>query len=278
MKPTERVRHDRRCIEIPSHQPIIGRAQTCVTIGLVLMFGVFPVLPRHLLMADVAAMAILTVIGLPLRWVVASPLGVFCVASVSLALVGLPSQLFFTLGIVTYLAAQTFGLGSPTELMWFRRGTMTRDVVVLAIASIAVSALGLIVWFLSIQSDLSDLVEHFVPDWHWALLITGGLLFAMLNAAVKEMAYRGVVLHALDRTIGAGAGALCAQALAFGVLHINGFPRGLSGIVLATIFGILMGLIRRKSHGLFAPWAAHICADIVIVAIVLLLVGPHKTV
>lgn len=270
--------HESSYAEVTLYQPIVSPAQVWATIGLVLMFGVFPVLPGHLLMADVAAMAILTVIGLPLRWVVASPFGVFCVTCILLALVGLPSQLFFTLGIVTYLAAQTFGLGSPTELMWFRRGTMTRDVVVVAVASIAVSALGLIVWFLSIQPDLSDLVEHFVPNWHWALLIPGGLLFAMVNAAVEEVAYRGVLLHALERTLGTGTVALCVQALAFGVLHINGFPRGLSGIVLATIFGLLMGLIRRKSHGLFAPWAAHVCADIVIVAIVLLLVGPHKTV
>ncbi|MFO0699532.1 MAG: CPBP family intramembrane glutamic endopeptidase [Nitrospira sp.] len=97
----------------------------------------------------------------------------------------------------------------------------------------------------------------------------------MVNAAVEELAYRGVVLHALERTVGAGEGALCAQASAFGVLHVNGFPPGFSGILLAMVFGLLMGVIRRKSHRLFAPWAAHVCADIVIVAIVLLLVGRH---
>lgn len=169
--------HKSSYAEVTSYQTFVSRAQTYATIGFVLLFGLFPVLPGHLLVGDAIAIAILTIIGLPLRWVVASPLGVFCVTCILLALVGLPSQLFFALGIVTYVAAQTFGLGSPTELMWLRRGTIAREVVVVAVTSIALSALGLIVWFLSLQPDLSDLVTHVVPDWPWALVIPGGLRF-----------------------------------------------------------------------------------------------------
>jgi hypothetical protein len=33
----------------------------------------------------------------------------------------------------------------------------------------------------------------------------------------------------------------------------------------------MMALIRRRSGGILAPWAAHVCADIVIVGIVLFL-------
>jgi membrane protease YdiL (CAAX protease family) len=138
-----------------------------------------------------------------------------------------------------------------------------------AAASILLSAVAVIIWFLSVRPDINDLIAALVPDWHGALLISGGLLFSLLNAAVEEMAYRGVVMDALDQSIGAGILSLLGQAAAFGVFHIIGFPRGWIGVGLAFLFGVLMGLIRRLSGGLLAPWAAHVCTDVVIVSIVL---------
>ena len=119
-----------------------------------------------------------------------------------------------------------------------------------------------------IKSNVNDLIETFVPDWHWTLLIPGVLLFSLLNAAVEEVVYRGVVMDALDQSIGAGTLSLVGQAAAFGVFHIIGFPRGWIGVGLAFVFGIMMGLIRRLSGGLLAPWAAHVCTDVVVVSMV----------
>ena len=88
-------------------------------------------------------------------------------------------------------------------------------------------------------------MEAFVPPLPVGLLIAGGLIFSMANAAVEEGAYRGVILHALDRSLGPGFAALLLQALAFGAIHIRGFPRGWLGVGLACIYGLLMGVIRR---------------------------------
>jgi uncharacterized protein len=103
------------------------------------------------------------------------------------------------------------------------------------------------------------------------LLVLGGLLFSIVNAAVEEGAYRGVIMAALDKSIGSGVASMLLQAAAFGILHINGFPRGWIGVGLASVFGVLMALIRRRSQGMIAPWAAHVCTDIVIVGIVMFL-------
>jgi len=108
------------------------------------------------------------------------------------------------------------------------------------------------------------------------VLIVGGLIFSMANAAVEEAAYRGVFLHALDSSLGPGFAALLLQALAFGAIHIRGFPRGWLGVVLACIYGLLMGVIRRRAGGMFAPWIAHVFTDIVIVGIVLFLAQPNQ--
>jgi len=61
---------------------------------------------------------------------------------------------------------------------------------------------------------------------------------------------------------------LLLQACLFGALHfLQGFPRGAWGFGMAFIYGIMLGHIRRKSRGMPAPWLAHVCADLVIFAI-----------
>jgi hypothetical protein len=98
----------------------------------------------------------------------------------------------------------------------------------------------------------------------------------MVNAAVEEGAYRGVILHALDRSLGPGFAALLLQALAFGAIHIRGFPRGWIGVGLACIYGLLMGVIRRRAGGMFAPWIAHVFTDVVIAGILVFLARPNQ--
>jgi membrane protease YdiL (CAAX protease family) len=250
-------------------QFVVGSAQTFVTLGIVLLFGLFPVLPRGMVIAAAGAIALLAAVGWCKRWVVVPPLGAFCCGCIALALFGLPSQLSLALGIAAYAAVEMFGRGQRRAFNWFTAGTFTREVGSAAATSFLVSAVALIVWFQIVRPDINDLIVTFVPDWHWALVISGGLLFSMLNAGVEEMAYRGVLMDALDRSIGAGILSVLGQATAFGVFHINGFPRGWIGVGLASIFGAMMGLIRRLSRGLLAAWAAHVCTDVVIISIVL---------
>jgi membrane protease YdiL (CAAX protease family) len=129
----------------------------------------------------------------------------------------------------------------------------------------------LLSWYLLLQPTIADLVETYVPDLPIGLLMAGGVVFAMVNAAVEEGAYRGVLLHALEMSLGPGLGALMLQAVAFGALHINGFPQGWSGVGLACLYGLAMGVIRRRAGGMFAPWIAHVCTDVVIVGVVVVL-------
>ncbi len=63
------------------------------------------------------------------------------------------------------------------------------------------------------------------------------------------------------------AGAVLAQAVAFGVIHAQGFPRGVVGMVMASIYGLMLGVLRLRARGLAAPVLAHICADATIFAI-----------
>jgi len=97
------------------------------------------------------------------------------------------------------------------------------------------------------------------------------VVFSMINAAVEETIYRGVLLHALDAALGAGWAAVGVQAAPFGLMHLHGFPRGWIDVGLATIYGLMMGILRRRARGMLAPWVGHVAVDTSIVAILVLL-------
>jgi membrane protease YdiL (CAAX protease family) len=144
----------------------------------------------------------------------------------------------------------------------------------LCVVAWLLSAPALLSWYLFLHPNIPHIVKAYVPALPLGLLIPGGLIWAMLNAALEEAAYRGVFLHALDTSLGPGFPALLLQALAFGAIHLRGFPGGWLGVGLACIFGLFMGLIRRRAGGMFAPWIAHVFTDVVIAGIVLLLASP----
>ncbi len=243
------------------------RGEAVVSVGIVLLFGAFPLLKSNQVIAS--GMVILAVSGLAwiLRWHIALPLSAFCFSCMVLSLVELPSQLLFAVGLIVYVVVIKFG-PNRGKGWWLKWGRLTREVGALTVISVLLSAIALNIWFFTVRPDIHDLIEQYLPDWPLLILVLGGLAFSILNAAVEELAYRGVLMDALEKSVGVGMLSLSGQAAAFGLLHINGFPRGLSGVILASVFGMLMGWVRRWSGGFLAPWIAHVATDIVIVIMV----------
>ena len=153
---------------------------------------------------------------------------------------------------------------------WLRAGTLDRTAWLLVAATIAVSAVALLLWNAVAHPDLPRFFDQvpIVPPWALPLV---GIGFAVFNAAAEEAAYRGVLMQSLDAALGPGVASLGVKAAAFGVLHRQGFPGGPSGMALAATYGVLLGIVRRRSRGMLAPWIAHVAADGVIFGIVVLL-------
>ena len=152
-------------------------------------------------------------------------------------------------------------------LSWLRPGYFGKDILVLVAATAAISGMALYLWDHALRPDLSRHLAYIppVPFWFYPFL---GLGFAVLNAAMEEAAFRGIVMQSTDSAFGPGVFSLLLQAGLFGALHfLQGFPRGAWGFGMAFIYGIMLGHIRRKSRGMLAPWLAHVCADLVIFAI-----------
>ena len=164
------------------------------------------------------------------------------------------------------------------SLVWLRAGKFNFGSVALMVGIVLVSAIAVILW------------THYTPQSpaiHGRILpanVPGYLVpiymgaFAMVNSLIEEIIWRGVMLTALEAAFGVGAFSLVLQAVQFGLAHYRrGFPNGWSGAGLTFLFGLAMGVLRRRSGGLVVPWIAHAAADFTIVWLVAHHVGMNAS-
>lgn len=149
---------------------------------------------------------------------------------------------------------------------WLKRGELGRQQVKIIFAVAVISGVSLLSWYAIVKPDVSDMAGRIVHV-HPAALVLIGLLFSMSNALCEEFVWRGMIFDALGKVFSSTAVVIVVQALSFGMAHLNGFPRGASGVVLASIYGCMMGYVRQNANGLLAPIAAHAFADAVIYSI-----------
>ena len=247
------------------------RNEAAVVVSLVVLATVLPFATSVGILAGGGMVTILlTAIALRRRMVAASSTGVLFVAVLLLGLIGLgPQQLLFGVAFVAYWVV-------TSRLAWLREAASWRSAgsygPLQAAAGVAlglVSGLALRVWYEGRQAELADLVAM-VPDWPLAALVIAGVIFAVVNAVLEEAVYRGVLQDSLERVLGSGFATLTLQAVAFATLHfLTGIPSGAAGIALAFVYGLLLGVLRRRSGGMAVPVIAHAITDLAIVGIVL---------
>ncbi len=187
-----------------------------------------------------------------------------------------PFTLFFLL-LVLKQRAPAYLPGPKWEYPAFL-GPGKRDLVSLLLvpATILISAIALAVW---VKLPGSDLTRFRVaipgyPLFVWAVL---GILFAISNAFAEELLFRGYLFEGFSRLlpklngateipkIVAMAGAVVVgQAALFGLWHFRGFPGGASGMLLVTLWGLVLGLMRHRTGSIRLPLLTHFFADLVI--------------
>jgi membrane protease YdiL (CAAX protease family) len=249
------------------------RASRSLVLVMLGALALFPLVPfRWAWLTLTVVLAVLSEVARRRRAWAALQLGLLCAGLLGvLAAFGsmkawpLP-PLLAALGYVAAIARVPALGGRPS---WLRVGQLDRGVWRWIGGSVGVSALALVVWFALAKPDYGALVGTLFPRLPVPLLFAGVVGFSLVNAALEELIYRGVLLGALDAALGGGVLPVVLQAVAFGIVHIAGFPRGLAGVGLATIYGLLMGAVRRRARGMLGPWLAHVATDIVIGSILL---------
>jgi len=168
--------------------------------------------------------------------------------------------------LLVYAVAVTLlpSLRDPvTGLRWGRFDTGTVGLFVLVVVG---SSTALVLWYALARPNVDDLRAQ-IPSWPTWLLPLAGLGFAVVNAIIEEVVWRGLFWELLRRAVPATWAVILLQAASFGLIHIGGFPRGWMGVAMAALYGLFLGLIRQRSGGLVPPIIAHIVADAVIFAI-----------
>jgi membrane protease YdiL (CAAX protease family) len=91
-------------------------------------------------------------------------------------------------------------------------------------------------------------------------VIAGGFFFALVNAACEEIFFRGILFDAIEPEWGNTAAVLLSAAV-FGYGHMDGYPPGIIGAILAVVYGLALGVLRAFTGGIGLCFCAHVAAD-----------------
>lgn len=236
-----------------------------MAVAIILPFAAAPLVRQSHLIPLVILLATLTVAAVVVRSLAVFRLGLYCTALVACLIssslcAAWPLPLLLALALYALLAATIPDLRLVGD--WFRRGRFTPPTLILIIGSLVLVSIMLILWRPAVASAFAG-VRLRLPQ-HGVALPAIAILFVLTSAAADELAFRGVILSSLQETWGANAVSLLVQAVAFALYYPYTLPHSFTGMSFIFIYGVLLGLIRRRSSGLLAPWITHVLVDLLL--------------
>jgi len=174
----------------------------------------------------------------------------------------------FFIPILIYLTIVLSFKPFRKEANYLSFGNLYPVIIYLIVFLVFISSIALLLWTFLLKPDLTIFLEK-IPDWGIALVLLGGIGFAILNSLAEEFIFRGVIWDGLLFTLSNIKIVILLQAFIFGIWHYHGFPGGFLGSLMVFIWGIFLGIIRYRSNGMFAPVLAHFFADATIFVILI---------
>jgi membrane protease YdiL (CAAX protease family) len=250
-----------RAIEAPARA---GLGEQALVLVVLVVYAGAPLLPVEAVWWIVGALGASTAIAFGVRAWSATHAALFAFLHYGISATPVAWPLSLVVILVAYGALVALVPSLRASCGWLRRGTIDRRLWGMIAAYVVVSATALVVWRYTTSEDIGafrSLVPPSVPRWS---IWPGIIVVAMLNASFEEAIWRGAIFQSLEATVGRGWRAWALQGIGFGVWHFRGFPRGWVGVGLATIFALMMGMLRMRGRGMLAPWIAHVFADVTI--------------
>ncbi len=153
---------------------------------------------------------------------------------------------------------------------WLGPGSRDRAARLLAAASIPLTTVALVAFIASGRTDVNAATEGLQSLPLWALPLVG-LGFVLVNPTVEEVLFRGVLQEMVTEASARAGLGIAAQGVAFGVIHLHGVPGGPLGMVMATSWGVVLGIVRHRTGSLRLVWIVHVLANTAIYTTVVLL-------
>ncbi|HEX3314238.1 MAG TPA: CPBP family intramembrane glutamic endopeptidase [Gemmataceae bacterium] len=123
----------------------------------------------------------------------------------------------------------------------------------------------LIVFDILVRPDVQQLAAK-VPLTLGGSVVLAGAVFAVTNAVCEELVFHWLLWQAIVEEWNA-ATALAVSAGFFGLAHLQGYPPGPTGAVLAGAYGLALGILRWWTGGVGLAIACHVAADATIFVI-----------
>ncbi len=182
----------------------------------------------------------------------------------------LPWPSAFIVPLILYFGLLSSLKKTQNKITWLKPGQINRRTLWLMIPTILISSGALILWVVLLEPDLIDLFQQ-IPNSSLSGILIIGIIFSIFNSIWEEFILKGILWNGLEQIIKRPIQVNILQSALFGIMHWNGFPRGMVGAVLAAIYGLLLGFIRKESKGMLAPVITHFFADATIFGILIFL-------
>lgn len=144
---------------------------------------------------------------------------------------------------------------------------LTRGMLFSLVMIVLSSTICLGVYFYYNQEVAKQFPDLNVPAWSLPFII---LAAALINGFREELYYRFILQNTLSRII-SFRGAIIISSVLFGLIHYKAsFPQGCIGVLLTTLFGLLIGLQYFFYKSVLLTALTHALTDAIMFSIILL--------
>lgn len=145
-------------------------------------------------------------------------------------------------------------------------GNYNKKTISLALLISILSIVTLVGFYKVYQPDMSG-YKNKLPINALGGVLLMGIIFPIVNAISEELVFRVILFEAIDAQAGKWIAALVTSII-FGYIHMEGYPPGNIGALLAGIYGFSLACLRIQSKGIGLVIIVHIIADITIYCLI----------
>lgn len=161
---------------------------------------------------------------------------------------------YFSFGLISAPAQEMKLFGINSNDSWLKTGFSLS--IVISIAT------GIFMYFQIKQVQVNwDLIQSGIL---WILL------FSLTNSFGEEMIYRMGVVPPLKGLLPPMV-IFIISAILFGIPHFLGMPRGLIGVTMAGVLGLVLAKSIYETNGFFWAWTIHFIQDVIIIGTLFLM-------